>query len=91
MSNNNPRDAWLLTTEDNPFNPFTQWIEWYSEDIRLGYDTCGLVARLSSTSDSFDDDSEFQTMRDVVELNFSGKHLMVSEATFNILIETPPN
>lgn len=36
----------LLTTTDNPFNPFVDFDSWYAEDLRLGYDTCGLIARL---------------------------------------------
>lgn len=82
----NPNDKWLLTTIDNPFNPFTEWVQWYLEDVRLGHDTCGLVARLSTTSDDLDDESEFDVMSDVIKYNFSGKHIMVSESTFDILI-----
>ncbi len=83
---NKTHDTWLLTTEDNPFNPFTEWREWLNEDIRLGYDTCGLIARIAASSDSIDDDSDFQAMRDVVALNPFGKHLMVSMKTFDQLI-----
>ena len=41
----------LLTTEDNPFNPHTHWDEWYAWDVAAGYDTCGLLARVTITSD----------------------------------------
>lgn len=35
-----------LTTVDNKWNPFTQFSEWYNEDVFvLGYNTCGLQAR----------------------------------------------
>jgi len=40
------RPPMLLTTEDNPYNPFTQWLAWYHEDQRLGYDTPGFRSRL---------------------------------------------
>lgn len=79
---NKTHDTWLLTTRDNPYSPFTQWKEWFFEDMRLGYNTPGLIARIASASDSIDDDADFQTMRDIVELNPTGQHLMVSEATF---------
>lgn len=36
----------LLTTVDNPINPFVDFDAWLSEDLRLGHDTCGLIARL---------------------------------------------
>lgn len=36
----------LLTTKDNPYDPFTQFREWYIYDETNGYHTCGLIARL---------------------------------------------
>ena len=35
----------MITTYDNSFNPFDNFIAWYKEDMRLGHDTCGLLAR----------------------------------------------
>lgn len=34
----------MITTHDNPFNPFDNFVAWYKEDMRLGHDTCGLLA-----------------------------------------------
>lgn len=70
--------VFLLTTTDNPYNPFTQWLRWYYEDQRLGHDTPGLLARLASACDSIDDEADESAMRDVVKYNFSGKHVMVT-------------
>jgi hypothetical protein len=78
----NKKAVFLLSTTDNPRNPFDDWVGWYLEDIRLGYDTCGLVARLASVSDSVDDEAEIAAMRDVVKYNFSGKHIMVTREDF---------
>ena len=36
----------MLTTQDNPFNPITNFDEWYTYDLRMGHDTCGVLARL---------------------------------------------
>lgn len=69
---------YLLTTTDNPYNPFTQWLPWYYQDLRLGHDTPGLLARLSASSESIDDEATEAAMRDVVKYNFSGKHIMVT-------------
>lgn len=41
----------MLTTFDNPFNPFNDFEAWFKEDLRLGHDTCGLIARTANTSD----------------------------------------
>lgn len=40
-----------LTTTDNPYDPFSQFTEWYAEDHRLGYDTPNYLARIARTSD----------------------------------------
>lgn len=39
-----------ITTFDNPFSPFTQFDEWYQYDIRMGYDTLGLISRMNLSS-----------------------------------------
>ena len=39
----------MVTTVDNPYNPFTEFYEWLSFDIEKGYNTCGLLARLCFT------------------------------------------
>lgn len=74
--------VFLLTTTDNPLDPFDDWTAWYLEDLRLGYDTCGLLARLASGSNAIDDAAEVAAMRDVVRYNFSGKHIMVRKEDY---------
>jgi hypothetical protein len=41
----------MLTTIDNPFDPFTQFDDWYAFDTEKGYDTCSYLARIAKTSD----------------------------------------
>lgn len=36
----------MLTTLDNPFDPFENFQEWYKIDMQFKYNTCALVARL---------------------------------------------
>ena len=40
-------EKYRLTTEDNPFNPFTQWDDWYFYDLSQGYNTCERLARIA--------------------------------------------
>lgn len=41
----------MVTTVDNPYNPFTEYDEWLAFDERMGYHTTAFVARLLNTSD----------------------------------------
>lgn len=34
-----------VTSSDNPYDPFTQWDDWYRTDRLLGYNLPGYVAR----------------------------------------------
>lgn len=45
----------MLTTYDNPFDPFSEFTIWWKEDIRLGHDTCGLLAKYANTSSTLSD------------------------------------
>ena len=44
-------NEYMLTTYDNPFNPFEDFIIWWKEDLRLGHDCCGLLASVANISD----------------------------------------
>ena len=74
--------VWLLTTVDNPYSPFNDFNKWYMEDLRLGYNTCGMIARLSSAADDFNDDEDFAVMRQIIQYDWSGKHVMVTKDTW---------
>lgn len=38
----------MLTTVDNPYDPFEQFIEWFMFDIEKGYNCCGVLARIAN-------------------------------------------
>lgn len=74
-------EDFMLTTVDNPFNPFVQFDEWFALDLQLGHNTCGLLARLTHTSDGLSDrDQELDVqsaMRDLIRLNPLGVYKLV--------------
>jgi hypothetical protein len=41
----------MLTTVDNPHDPFDAYDQWYSWDQRAGYNTPAFLARVTVTSD----------------------------------------
>ena len=46
----------MLTTIDNPYNPFKQFDLWYLYDILKGYNSSAYLARIARTSDQFTDE-----------------------------------
>ena len=41
----------MLTTFDNPFDPFDEFISWFLFDVEKGYNTCSKIARIARSSD----------------------------------------
>lgn len=41
----------MLTTFDNPFDPFDEFISWFLFDVEKGYNTCSKIARIAHSSD----------------------------------------
>ena len=46
----------MLTTVDNPHDPFTEYTAWYAFDVAAGHHTNSFLARLVKTSDDLSDD-----------------------------------
>ena len=46
----------MLTTFDNPFNPFEQFDSWYMFDLDKGYSSCSYLDRIAKTSDQLSDE-----------------------------------
>ena len=74
---------YLLTTVDNPFDPWTEWDEWFAWDQSAGYYTPGLLARVARVSDDLPESDmhvAIQTAIDeIVRENVLGIHRKVRE------------
>lgn len=46
----------MLTTKDNPHNPFTEFDDWFMFDELQGYHTCGYIDRIAKTSNDLPDE-----------------------------------
>jgi hypothetical protein len=77
------RPEYMLTTVDNPFDPFTQWDEWFVWDSNAGYHTPGLLARVALTSDDLSEADQHlaiqQAIDEIVRENVLGVHRKVKE------------
>ena len=71
----------FITTADNPFDPKTQFDEWYSFDTHMGYNSSSYLARLVNTSDSLSDAcNEYeieQAVDEIVKYNLLGNYKKV--------------
>lgn len=56
-----------ITTEDNPFNPFTEWNEWYFYDLSKGYSTCERLDRIAKTSSELSDEVNNEELNDAID------------------------
>ena len=60
-------DETMLTTIDNPYNPFDEFDRWLQFDTSKGYNTCALLARVSISSNElseFDESNEIENAMD---------------------------
>jgi hypothetical protein len=73
----------LLSTTDNPYNPFEDWDRWYAWDTSHGYNTSQLLARVCVLSPDMSEPDQTlaitQAMEEIVEFNLSGMHTMVTQ------------
>lgn len=63
-----------LTTSDNPFNPFTQFSEWFDYDMEKGYNSCAYLARIAKLADSLSegevDDEIERAIDEIIQYDF---------------------
>lgn len=57
----------MLTTIDNPFDPFTDWDNWFQFDESKGYNTCGYLARIVKSSDDLTELEESEALNDAID------------------------
>ena len=64
MDSNND---FMLTTLDNPYNPFTQFDEWFAYDTIHGYDTCGTLARFAVTGNNLTEEENSKIIDEAMD------------------------
>ena len=64
----------MLTTWDNPWNPFEDFASWFLFDVGKGYNSCGYLARIARTSNQlsdFENNAEIERAIDrIIALDF---------------------
>ena len=66
----------MLTTIDNPFDPFDEFAQWFLFDVEKGYNTCSYLARIARTSEQFteqeNDDEVERAIDEIIKHDFLG-------------------
>lgn len=80
----------MLTTIDNPYNPFTQYDEWYALDRYLGHYTPEYLARIAIVSDGLSPADEVdainQAINEIVMYNLNGLYCRVTAENFEEIV-----
>jgi len=74
----------MLTTVDNRDSPFTEFDQWYMYDLSHGYDSLGLLARVTHTSDDLSEADQVLAIElaieEIVRENATGIHRSVESS-----------
>ena len=84
----------MLTTFDNPFDPFEQFTSWFLFDVEKGYNTCSYLARIAKFSDDMTqkeiDDENERAIDEIIKLNPLSIYKKVFRQTVTESQETTP-
>lgn len=73
----------MLSTIDNPFNPFTDFDRWFAYDVSHGYNSSSYLARIANTSEGLSDelnaDEIERAIDEIVDLNINGMYIKLEE------------
>lgn len=59
----------MLTTIDNPFDPFEQFASWHQFDLDKGYNSCAYLGRIAKTSEEFtEEENDIEVERAIDEI-----------------------
>lgn len=57
----------MLTTIDNPFDPFEQFDSWFLFDVEKGYNSCSYLGRIARTSEQLSDEENDQEVERAID------------------------
>jgi hypothetical protein len=79
---------YMLTTVDNPFDPFTQFDEWLTFDERMGYYSLSFLDRIAKVSDELSEVDQALAIQDaideIVKENVSGMWRKVARGSIKV-------
>lgn len=79
-------ENYMLTTFDNPFDPFEDFDRWWKQDMLLNHDCCGLLASTACVSDELGDEVNEKAIKEAMEKIVSDEPLI-----YKIVYKEPIN
>lgn len=77
----------MLSTVDNKFDPFEDFLTWFLFDIEKGYDCCGKVARIAKFADDMTqkeiDEENERAIDEIIANDFLGLYKKVIKTITN--------
>ncbi|MFR2196068.1 MAG: hypothetical protein ACLS5Y_00545 [Clostridia bacterium] len=74
----------MLSTIDNPFNPFEDFNSWFLFDVEKGYNSCSYLARIAKTSNEFTEEEEAEEIEraidEIIQYDFMNLYIKVKQA-----------
>ena len=68
------QNEFMLTTIDNPFDPFEQFASWFLFDVEKGYYSCSRLARIANLSDELSekevDEENERAIDEIIKYDF---------------------
>ena len=78
----------MLTTNDNPFDPFEQFTSWFLFDVEKGYNTCSRLARIAQISDELSEKETNEEVEravdEIIKYDFMNIYKKVKRQTANV-------
>ena len=77
------RMMFALSTIDNPFNPFDEFIDWFMFDIEHEYNCCGYLARIIQETDEMSEIEKIKeterAIDEIIEFNPNPIYIKVAK------------
>lgn len=88
-------NEYMLTTFDNPFNPFVDFTSWYMFDCEKEHNTCSRLARIANL-DSEMSQKEYDAERDramnfIIKYDLEGKFFKGTEEQIESWLNSKKN
>ena len=77
----------MLTTIDNPFDPFEQFDSWFLFDVEKGYYTCDVLARIAHFTEDMSqkeiDEENERAIDEIIKFDFTNTFKKVTRQVAN--------